>query len=132
MDRIAAQIQPDGSQPAELARTRSMHYENFNVEALSRLAEMGRHLDVDVWHYQAPAGGSIARAVDRIAPYVHDQGAWPGTQLDAVELNLLLLTLRRTQAALGARPAWSKAIREMPDSLRLADRSTLLYRDPAL
>jgi len=130
-ERIGAQIQPDGSQPAELARTRSMHYSNFNVEALSRLAEMGRHVDVDLWHYQAPGGGSIARAVDRLAPYVQNQAAWPGPQIDPVQPDLLLLTLRRTSSALGPSPLWARAIAELPFALRQRDRSTLLYLEPA-
>src|SRR6266540_882722 len=48
-ERIGWQIKPDGSQPIELERTRSLHYSGFNVEALSRLAEMGRHVGVDLW-----------------------------------------------------------------------------------
>jgi hypothetical protein len=130
-DRIGAQIQADGSQPSELQRTRSLHYSNFNVEALSRVAEMGRHLDIDLWHYQAPGGGSIARAVDRIAPFVQDQAAWPGPQLDPVAAELLLLTLRRTSAALGTTPLWERAIQQLPAALRESDRSSLLYLDPA-
>ncbi|NJD11117.1 MAG: alginate lyase family protein [Gemmatimonadetes bacterium] len=126
-ERIGAQIQADGSQPQELARTRSMHYSNFNVEALSRLAEMGRQLDIDLWHHQAPAGGSIARAVDRLAPYVRNQAAWPGPQLDPVEPEALLLTMRRTAAALGSTTLRTQAIQELAAAVGEADRSVLLY-----
>ena len=129
-ERIGNQIQADGSQPIELQRTRSLHYSNFNVEALSRVAEMGRHVDVDLWHYQAPGGGSIARAVDRIAPYVTDQAAWPGQQLDEVEPSLLLLTMRRTAAALGLKDTWAHATQELSTALQERDRSALLYLDP--
>ncbi|MFD0634094.1 alginate lyase family protein [Catenulispora yoronensis] len=55
-NRIAVQIQADGSQPLELSRTRSWHYSNFNVTALCRLAEVGRHVGVDLWSYTAPGG----------------------------------------------------------------------------
>ncbi|HUS11667.1 MAG TPA: alginate lyase family protein, partial [Pyrinomonadaceae bacterium] len=57
--RIGWQMKPDGNQPEELARTRSFHYSNFNVEALSRVAEIGRKLGVDVWNYTAPTSGSL-------------------------------------------------------------------------
>src|SRR5687768_394375 len=48
--RIGWQITPDGQQPIELERTRSMHYAAFNIEALARVAEMGRLVGVDLWH----------------------------------------------------------------------------------
>jgi hypothetical protein len=130
-DRIGSQIQADGSQPIELERTRSLHYSNFNIEAISRVAEMGRHLGIDLWRFQAPGGGSLARAVDRIAPYVHDQSAWPGQQLDPVAPELLLLTLRRTASALGHSALWARAIEQLPLQLRQTDRSALLYLEPA-
>src|SRR2546423_989659 len=51
--RIDSQIQPDGRQPAELARTRSLSYSQFNLEAFTRIAELARPVGVDVWHYTA-------------------------------------------------------------------------------
>src|ERR1044071_7524587 len=67
--RLGWQITPAGEQPIEMERTRSMHYSAFNVEALSRVAEIGRQLGIDLWHYQAPEGGSLKRAIDRLVPY---------------------------------------------------------------
>ncbi len=61
--RIDWQINPDGQQPIELERTRSMHYSGFNVEALSRVAEAGRFVGVDLWNYRALRGGSLAAAI---------------------------------------------------------------------
>jgi hypothetical protein len=65
--RIGWQITAAGEQPIEMERTRSMHYSGFNVDALSRLAEIGRLLGIDLWHYQAPEGGSLRKAIDHLA-----------------------------------------------------------------
>src|SRR5207237_1210117 len=102
--RIGWQITPRGEQPIEMERTRSMHYSAFNLEALSRLAETGRRLGVDLWHYQAPEGGSIKRGLDQLARYIGSEEKWPGQQIDAVDLDLLIIHLRRANAALGDAP----------------------------
>jgi hypothetical protein len=67
-NRIAKQILPTGQQPQETARTLSYHYSNFNLVALTRLAQIGQHVGVDVWHYTAPNGASIFKAVDFMIP----------------------------------------------------------------
>lgn len=66
--RIATQIMPTGQQPLETARTLSYHYSNFNLVALTRLAQIGQHVGVDVWHYTAPNGATIFKAVDFMIP----------------------------------------------------------------
>ncbi len=45
--RIAAQILPDGRQPRETGRTKSMHYSTMNVWALANLTFMGRKACVE-------------------------------------------------------------------------------------
>ncbi|WP_410668248.1 alginate lyase family protein [Amycolatopsis sp. cmx-4-68] len=79
--RIAAQIDADGYQPAEAGRTRSWHYSNFNLVALTRLAQIGRHVGVDLWHYTAPSGATLFKAVDFLIPGA-TQGTWPYPELD--------------------------------------------------
>jgi hypothetical protein len=70
--RIGWQITPEGDQPKELERTRSMHYSAFNIEALSRVAEIGRRLGIDLWHYRAPEGGSLQIAIDHVVKFAGD------------------------------------------------------------
>jgi hypothetical protein len=124
--RIGSQIKADGSQPEELKRTRSFHYELFNVEALSRLAEMGRHVGVDLWSFEAPQGGSLRRAIDRLAQYVPRPKDWPGEQISEIELPLALSVLRR--GSFGARTAAAYAALADIDSPESdTDRSALLY-----
>jgi len=124
--RIGSQIRPDGSQPAELERTRSMHYSGFNADALSVLAEVGRHVGVDLWHFEAPAGGSLRGAIDHVAEYAWHPADWPGQQIDAVDQVLLVDLLRRAQAALGA-PVYAAALAKCPPAMVAEARSALLY-----
>ena len=46
--RVAAQIQPNGTMPRELARSRAMHYTYWNLQALFELATLAGHGGVDV------------------------------------------------------------------------------------
>ncbi|WIY04071.1 alginate lyase family protein [Amycolatopsis mongoliensis] len=79
--RIAPQIRADGYQPAEASRTRSWHYSNFNLVALTRLAQIGKHVGVDLWHYTAPGGATLFKAVDFLIPGA-TQGQWSYPELD--------------------------------------------------
>ena len=128
-ERIGWQIKPDGSQPIELERTRSMHYSGFNIEALSRLAEIGRTMNVDLWHYSAPGGGSLRAAIDHLSKYIASDEKWPGQQIDAVEPELLVIHLRRARTAF-ASPSYDRVLQRLPATLVSEDRSALLYPDP--
>jgi hypothetical protein len=76
--RICSQIKPDGSQPLELARADSFGYSRFNVQAFFALATLAEHMEIDLWHFQCPDGGSIRQALDFLIPYVEQPGKpWP-------------------------------------------------------
>jgi hypothetical protein len=79
--RISEQIEPDGSQPKELARTRSLHYSCYNLEALSRLARIGERVKVDIWGYVSSDGRSIKKALDYLIPFIAGDKKWENKQI---------------------------------------------------
>jgi Alginate lyase len=83
--RIALQIEPDGKQPEELRRTRSLSYSLFNLEALGTLAALGERLDIDLWKFQTPDGKSIRRALELVLPALTGKQKWPYAQITSVD-----------------------------------------------
>ncbi|MHB1456776.1 MAG: alginate lyase family protein [Armatimonadota bacterium] len=83
--RIARQIEPEGSQPEELMRTRPLHYAIYSLHAWFFLALMGERLDLDIWRFQTDDGRSIHKALDWMLPYL--EGEKSLKELDAVPFN---------------------------------------------
>ncbi|MGW0143695.1 alginate lyase family protein [Streptomyces calvus] len=52
---------PDGSQPQQLARTRSRHYSAFTLVAHTRLAAIGQHVGADLWATRARTDRACSR-----------------------------------------------------------------------
>ena len=96
--RIAKQIEPDGRQPLELARTTSFGYSCFNLRALMDLAGLGRGVGVDLWHYQTPDGRSILKATEFMAQSADPKSKWPFQQIHAASRNDLGELLLRAAA----------------------------------
>jgi hypothetical protein len=111
--RIAKQIDANGSQPAEMARTRPWHYANFNAQALCRLAEAGRHVGINLWAYKAPNGATIAKAVDFLIPAATGRSAWTHPDLDVFDPSLALDKIHAAAAEAGDANA-SAALAKVP------------------
>ena len=124
--RIASQIRADGSQPLELARTRPLHYSLFNLDAFTQLAEMARHVGVDLWHYAPSGSGGILGALRSLAPYADPAKPWPTEQVTPASPDVFLVPLRRAVFVSGD-PVFTNAIAKLPAALTTTARSTLLY-----
>lgn len=93
--RITKQIEPDGRQPRELARTRSWHYAVFNLEALFNAAAIAEKLGIDLWHFQTHDHRGIRTALDWLLPFATGATPWTYKQLSAFQPERLAPLLRR-------------------------------------
>ncbi len=79
--RIASQIEPDGSLPLELRRTKSIYYSEMNLRALALGAELSEPLGVDLLNFETPDGRSIKKAVAFLKPYALHEKQWEYKQI---------------------------------------------------
>jgi hypothetical protein len=83
--RIAAQVQPDGSQPRELGRTKSFSYSVFNLTAMFELARLGENVGIDLWSFRSDDGRSIRAALDYLLPYASGERKWTHQQIEPIK-----------------------------------------------
>ncbi len=79
--RFDSQIEADGKQPAELARTNGMSYTLFNLRAFVKLALLAEKVEIDLWNYKNEKGGSIRKALDYFLPFVLEPTKWEYQQI---------------------------------------------------
>lgn len=92
--RIPLQFERDGSQPAELERTRSLHYSLFNLAALAAVARTGDCVGVDLW--DTPSGESgFQSGLQYLVPYLLAQQTWPHPQIGNYEVSPRVVQLLR-------------------------------------
>jgi len=96
--RIATQIEPDGRQPLELARTKAWSYSVGNLDGLMSLAKLGERLGVDLWNYETADGRSIRKALDFLAPFAVGEKKWSHQQLGDWPPQMLFPLIRRASA----------------------------------
>jgi len=123
--RIDAQIQPDGRQPRELARTRAWDYSVFNLEALFNAASIAEKSGVDLWNYKSADGRGIRQALDWLLPFAIGESKWTHSQITPFQPEKLAPLLRRATIAYRD-PAYEKATGKL-SGLNGNERWELLY-----
>jgi hypothetical protein len=116
--RIAVQIEPDGRQPLELARTKAWSYSIGNLAGLMQLATLGEVVGVDLWHFETADGRSLRKALDYLAPFATGEQKWPHAQLGG-------------WTAEGFSPLLRQAARQYPDGPYAAMLRKLTRETPA-
>jgi Alginate lyase len=126
--RIALQVEPDGRQPLELARTKAWSYSVGNLDGLMLLARLGENVGIDLWNYQTSDGRSIRKALDFLVPFAFGDKKWAHQQLGDWPPQMLFPLIRRAAAHYGDAP-FQLVVAKVP-SLDAADRSHLLRLQP--
>lgn len=78
--RISVQIESDGKQPLELARTNAYSYSTMNLEGWFKLALVADNLGINFWNYSVK-GASLRRALDYLMPYALGEKAFVYEQI---------------------------------------------------
>jgi len=81
-NRIFSQIEPDGSQPLELARTKSFSYSVMNLHGFLELARLGQKVGVNLWDLASEDGRSIKKGYQYMLPYLSNEKKWEHQQID--------------------------------------------------
>jgi hypothetical protein len=93
--RVAAQIEPDGKMPLELARTNAWSYSAMNLDGMTELATLGDRAGVDLWHYDTADGRSIRKAILYLVPFAFGEKKWDAEQINGFSGPALFPVLRR-------------------------------------
>ena len=96
--RMATQIESDGRQPHETARTKGFSYSVMNLSGFFDLATLGVHYDLDLWRFETEAGGGegdVRAALDYLLPYALGEKEWTYQQISGVHGESLIPLLRR-------------------------------------
>jgi hypothetical protein len=79
--RIDSQLEVDGQQPKELARTLSWNYSLFNLKAFFELALLAENVNVDLWHYESGEKKSMQKAFMWLLQYATGAKEWQHQQI---------------------------------------------------
>lgn len=110
--RVVDQIEPDGRQPRELARTRPWHYSLFNLEAIFDAASLADQYGIDLWNYASADKRSIRGALEWLIPFATGEKTWPYKE-PAIELQQFAPLLRRGANAY-REPRYEQPIAKLP------------------
>ncbi len=73
---VPGQIDPDGSLPLELRRTKPYGYCLFNLDALATLCQILSKPNENLWAFTTPDGRGIRQAIEYMFPFIADKSTW--------------------------------------------------------
>jgi hypothetical protein len=83
-NRMESQLKPDGSQPLELARTKSWGYVNMNMFGYYLIAKLAENVNVSLWNHQITEGKNMINALAFIVPYLKNEKVWEYEQIQKI------------------------------------------------
>jgi len=91
---LQQQLNDQGGQIHEIARTKSFSYSCFNLNALTHIALIGDNVGMDMWHFKTKDGKSLSLAVDYLKPAI-DGKTWPHPNIEDLDFDELVVILMR-------------------------------------
>jgi hypothetical protein len=73
---VPGQIEPDGSLPLEMRRTKPYGYCLFNLEALTTLCQIVSETGDNLWKFTTSDGRGVGKAIEYLFPYIKDKKSW--------------------------------------------------------
>ena len=83
-NRMESQLEPDGSQPLELIRTKSWNYVNMNLYGYFLIAKLAENANIQLWNQQISEGKNMKQALDWIVPYLKNEKVWEYEQIQKI------------------------------------------------
>jgi hypothetical protein len=76
-EKLLAQMDPDGSFPRELGRTKPYGYSLFQLDVMAMVAEILSTPSENLWTYSTPDGRGMRTALAFMYPFIKDKRTWP-------------------------------------------------------
>lgn len=91
------QIEPDGSMPREIARTKGLSYSTMNLGLMLHIADLAASRGIDLHAFETEDGRSLKKAFEFLKPYLSTPENWPYQQISEPDPNndTLFYILRR-------------------------------------
>jgi hypothetical protein len=93
-NRMESQLKSDGSQPFELARTKSWDYVNMNLYGYFLIAILAENINISLWNYQISEGKNMKSALDWIVSYLKNEKVWDYEQIQKISFGETIKILK--------------------------------------
>ncbi len=81
VSRLNVQMDDNGNFPFELARTTSLHYTAFVLDAFTIIAQLSENTAIDFWTVETSSKKSLKKGIDAVLPYFADNSKWVYPQI---------------------------------------------------
>ncbi len=86
-NRLDVQMDEKGLFPYELARTTSLHYSTFILDAFTIIAQLSENTDTNFWTLQTKSKKSLEKGYEAILPFWVDNTKWTYKDIKPFEMN---------------------------------------------
>ncbi len=70
------QMEPDGSFPLELRRTKPYGYSLFNLDAMASICHILSDESENLWEFTLPDGRKLKKAIEFMYPFIANKSSW--------------------------------------------------------